>query len=247
MNKLIKMVTIVASVGAMLNFAGCDNSTPSQQVVNKPEEVVLKVLKTLQNGKSDAAFYSNLNKYCTEHAAGVFLLLNEVLSESYKDVKCSVISTSITSTSGNDVAAVKIRMENLKTKGGVLETKDEVYALKNIGGQWKLECERETELGDLCISKKTVTVCVEAFKAAVLKNDDWKCKERFTNECWDELQGEMGKASAEALARLQEAVRELKIESYDPAVEIECKMPGNSDGRLILKMHDGKWKIAKID
>ena len=38
-----------------------------------------------------------------------------------------------------------------------------------------------------------------------------------------------------------------KSKSHDDAIEVGCEMLGNSDGGLILKMHDGKWKIAKID
>lgn len=48
MNKLIKMVTIVAGFGAMLSFAGCGAKAPDQ--------VALDVLQRVQAGTADTAF-----------------------------------------------------------------------------------------------------------------------------------------------------------------------------------------------
>ena len=266
MNKLLKMVTIVASFGAMLNFAGCGESKTTEQetkgqvkgtqkaecgsVENKPEEVVLEVLKALQKGNSDPSFLKTLNEHCTEQTAQLLFMFGKIMTERLETSKFSVISVSY----DDDVAVVKIKEEDVKAMdSGELVTEETPYSLKKIGGQWKFEIDKENDCGDLCISQKSVTGCVEAFKAAVLKNDDGKCKEMFTDECWEELQGKIAKASAEELAALQGAVREIKTKyhkkskSHDEAVEVGCEMPGNPDGSLILKMVDGKWKIAKID
>ena len=240
MNKLIKLVVIIANVWSMLNLAGCGC------VESKPDDVVLEVLKALQKGKADSEF---LNNHCTAKATDKFLEHEEKLQDQFDEAQFSVVSTVI----DDDVAVVKIKVKDITKEGSERETEKRHYTLKKIDGHWKLLSDEENACGNLCISQKSVTVCVEAFKAAILKDDDGKTKERFTNECWDELQDEMGKASAKYLARLQDAIQKIEIIEHkksaldDYAIEVACEMHGNSNGRLILKMHDGKWKIAKID
>ena len=93
MNKIMKMATAVASVGAMLSFAGCGSKAPDQ--------VALEVLKTLQEGKADQAF---LEKNCTKETADVFAMFGGMMKDATKGATWSASQTYI----DDDVATVMI-------------------------------------------------------------------------------------------------------------------------------------------
>ena len=238
MKRLIKTATLMAGVGAMLCFAGCGSSE------NKPEEVVLKVLKTMQLGKADQAFFA---KYCEEDTAKLFSGFVAQMTEALKGATFSVVYTFV----DDDVAVVKIKQEGGQKPG------ESYYDAKKVDGQWKIAVNKEAHSDYQCISQKTILECVEAIKAAVSKNGDVKYKERCAKEFWEEMQGMAAKASPEEVKEMHKALNGIKIKGHkksllhDGAIEVECEMPGKdgsvSHNSLILKMIDGKWIVLKID
>ena len=238
MNKLIKVAMIVAGVGAMFGLAGCGSAE------NKPDAVVLKVLKTLQSGKADQAFFA---KYCEEDTAKLFAGFGAQMTEALNGATFSVAYTFV----DDDVAVVKIKQEGGQKPG------ESYYDAKKVDGQWKIAVNKEADSDYHCISQKTILECVEAIKAAASKNGDVKYKERCAKEFWEEMQEMAAKASPEEFKEMHKALNAIKIKGHkksllhDGAIEVECEMPGKdgsaSRNSLILKMVDGKWIVLKID
>lgn len=82
MKKLIKMATAVASIGAMLSFAGCGTKTP--------DAVALDVLQTLQAGKITPEY---LAKNCTTETAQFFSMFGAMAVEGLKGATFTVVGT----------------------------------------------------------------------------------------------------------------------------------------------------------
>ena len=226
MKKLMKSAMLLASVGATLCFAGCNS------VGDKPEEVVIEVLKKMQSGTADLAF---LNKYCEEDTAKLFSGFGAKMTAALKGATFVVANVFV----DDDVAVVKIEQEGGERPG------ESYYDAKRIDGQWKIEINKEAHSDYYCISQKSISECVEAFKAAVVKDDNAKYRDRCAKEFLDELE-----IPPEKLDEIKRALRELKVKGhksiiYDDSIEVECEMPGK-DGktenvRLVLKYVDGKW------
>ena len=145
----MKSATLLASVGAMLCCAGCNS------VGDKPENVVLEVLKNAQSGNADQAFY---NKYCEEDTAKLFALYGAKMTDALKGATFAVASVFI----DDDVAVVKIKQEGGEKPG------ESYYDAQKVDGQWKIKINKEAHGDYYCISQKTISECVEAFKAALL-------------------------------------------------------------------------------
>lgn len=256
MKRLMKAAVLPACVGAMLSIAGCgDSSTPNldakdqakgiqkagvSSAENKPEEVVLNVLKTVQSGKADQLF---LSKYCEKDTVEYLAGFGTLITEALKGAEFSVVYTFV----DDDVAVVKIKQNGGRQPG------ESYYDAKNVDGQWKIQINANASDDYKCISQKSISACVEAFKEVVLKAGDAKCKEMFTKESWDAVQGGIKNASAEELAKMQDAVGKLKIIGHkksvlhEDAIELSCEMPNSPKVDLVLQAIEGKWKISSID
>ena len=239
MKRIMTVAVLTACVGGVLCFTGCNS------VGDKPEEVVLEVLKKMQSGKADSAF---LSKYCAEDTAKLFSGFGSQMTSGLKGATFTVANVFV----DDDVAVVKIKQEGGEKPG------ESYYDARKIDGQWKIEINKEAHGDYYCISQKTIIECVEAFKAAASKEGDVKYKERCTKEFWDEMQGMVTKGSPDELREIQKELSELKIKGHkksvlhDGAIEVNLEMPGKEDGSvthndLILKITDGKWKACKID
>lgn len=238
MKQLMKSAALLASVGAVLCFAGCNS------VGDKPEDVVLTVLKKVQAGKADQAF---LNKYCEEDTAKLFAAFGSKMTEALKGAMFTVAYSFV----DDDVAVVKIKQEGGDRPG------ESYYDAKKIDGQWKVKINKEAHSDYYCgPSPKTITECVEAFKAAASKNSDAKYKDRCTKEFWDEMQEVAVKSKPEEFKEMQRAFSSIKIKGqkksvlHDDAIEVELEMPGKNGmpthNDLVIKIVDGKWKASKI-
>lgn len=234
MKKLMKQAALLASVGAVLCFAGCNS------VGDKPEDVVLAVLKNAQAGKADQAF---LNKYCEEDTAKLFAMFGSEYAKNLQGAMFTVVYAFV----DDDVAVVKIKQEGGKDAG------ESYYDLKKVDGLWKMKINKEAHDDYWCISQKTVTECVEAFKAAASKNSDAKYKDRCTKEFWDKMQEMVAKANPEELKEMQNELSGIKIKGHEKsvlhhdAIEVKLEMPGKGGSpTLILKIVDGKWKVSEV-
>ena len=232
MKRLMKSAILLASVGAALCFVGCNS------VGDKPEGVVIEVLKKMQSGTADLAF---LNKYCEEDTAKLFSGLGSAMIPALEGATFTVANVFV----DDDVAVVKINQEGGERPG------ESYYDAQKINGQWKIKINKEAHSDYYCISQKSIFECVEAFKAAVVKDDNVKYRDRCAKEFLDELEI----PPAEELDEIRKALKGLKVKGhkksiiYDDSVEVECEMPGK-DGktenfRLILKYINGKWMCAK--
>jgi len=128
MKKLIKVATVVASVGAMLSFAGCGGE-------KTPDVVALDVLKTVQAGKATPEY---LAKNCTEDTAKLFTMMGAMFAEACKGATFTVIDTKI----NGDKAVVTIRQDGGK------KPSTEKYDLVKVDGRWKLDVNKEKEKDD---------------------------------------------------------------------------------------------------
>jgi hypothetical protein len=225
MSKLIKVAMIVAGVGAMLSFAGCGSAE------NKPEEVVLKVLKTLQAGKIDQGF---LSKYCEEDTAKLFSGFGAAMTKALKGATFDVAYSYV----DDDVAVVKIK-QNGGDKPG-----ESYYDAKKIDGQWKIQVNKEAHSDYYCgPSQKSISECVGALKAVFLENDfNAKYGERFTKKTWEHLKKDLKENPLSPDERKK--LEGLKVKGinkrYDGSVEIETE---GDEGFPPLKFVDGFWKI----
>lgn len=235
MKKLIKMAMVVASVGAMLGLVGCNSGG------GKPEDVVLNVLKTMQAGKADLAF---LSKYCEKDTAKLFAGFGAQMTEALQGATFSVAYAFV----DDDVAVVKIKQEGGRDPGS------SYYDVKKVDDQWKIKINKEAHGDYHCISQKSISECVEAFKAAASKGGDAKYKDMCTKDFWDGMQGMVAKGSAEELDEMKKALNGIKIKGHeknsDGSIAIELEMPGKSGvpmhNELIIKVVDGKWKVSEI-
>ena len=225
---------MTACVGAMLCFAGCNS------VGDKPEDVVLEVLKKAQSGKADQEF---LNKYCEGDTAKTFALMAEALKGATFTVAYSFVD--------DDLAVVKIKQEGGKYPGV------SYYDAKKGSGHWKIKIHMRANKDYWCISQKTISQCVEAFKA-VVKNEDTKFKEWCTKEFLGEFRDEFSKMPPNELEEMRKALDGIKIKGHEKktmdggdVIEVNCEMP-HKDGRMgslgiLLKMVDGKWRVHKLN
>lgn len=235
----MKSAALLASVGATLCFAGCNS------VGDRPEDVVLAVLKKVQAGKADQAF---LDKYCEEDTAKLFASFGSKMMEDLKGAMFTVAYSFV----DDDVAVVKIKQEGGKRPG------ESYYDAKKIDGQWKVKINKSSHEDYYCgPSQKTVTECVEAFKATFSGNV--KYKERCTEVFLGQVQQMISKApSPEALNEVVNSLKELKIKGCGKprgdsvSIELEIPMKGihgqtyQEDMELILKISDGHWKLSEF-
>lgn len=120
--KIIRMVTIVAGIGALLCFAGCGEKTP--------DEVTLDALKTIQSGKATPEY---LAKNCTANAAALFAMSGEMLKEASKGATFTYVDTEI----DGDKAVVTILQQGGENPGLAN------YDLVRVDGRWKLDVNKE--------------------------------------------------------------------------------------------------------
>jgi len=240
MKKLMKSAMLLASVGATLCFAGCNS------VGDKPEEVVIEVLKKMQSGTADLAF---LNKYCEEDTAKLFSGFGAKMTAALKGATFVVANVFV----DDDVAVVKIKQEGGERPG------ESYYDAKKIDGQWKIEINKEAHSDYCCISQKTISECVEAFKGAFSQNGDSMFKERCTKEFWDKIREMVSKAPSGELKEFQESINALRIKGHEKdsgdSVGIAVEMPFKGvngqtyqeSKKLILKVYDGHWKLSDFE
>ena len=240
MKKLMKSATLLASVGAMLCFAGCNS------VGDKPENVVLAVLKNAQSGNADQAFY---NKYCEEDTAKLFALYGAKMTDALKGATFAVASVFI----DDDVAVVKIKQEGGEKPG------ESYYDAQKVDGQWKIKINKEAHGDYYCISQNTISECVEAFKVAFLKGGTENHKERCTQEFLNKAREMVSKAPAEELKAFQEALNVLKTKEHGKdkgdsiAITVEMPFKGvngqtyQESKKLILKRYDSHWKLSDFE
>ena len=148
MKKLIKMATVVASVGVTLSFAGCG--------AKGPDAVALDVLQTLQAGKAMPEY---LTKNCTEKAMTLFSTFGAMVAENLKGATFTVDNTKI----DGDAAVVTIR-QNGGAEPGVKE-----YDLIKVDNEWKLDIDKEKQANrDKQNAEDVVKSCLEAAKKGLV-------------------------------------------------------------------------------
>jgi len=236
MNKLIKMATIVAGVGAMLNFAGCG--------AKSPDKVALDVLKTLQEGKADQAF---LEKNCTKETAGVFAMFGGMMKDATQGATWSVTQTYI----DDDIAMVMIK------QSGGKKPSEETYYLKKMDGQWKMHVDKENPGKDM-ISKKTATELVQTIKNdAVIAFNEQELNKRATPEFVAKTKKDLGptaraKMSEKDKKRFEEfknapfIAKGSKIKKHDPNDGVIEATLGGEDHKITVKRVNGIWKLSEI-
>ena len=238
MNKIMKMATVVAGVGAMLSFAGCGSKAPDQ--------VALDVLKTLQEGKADQAF---LEKNCTKETAGVFVAFGSMMQEATKGATWTASQTYV----DDDIATVVIEQS-----GGEKPGRD-TYYLKKIDGQWKLHMDKENPGKDM-ISKKTATELVQTLKNDVLITfNEQELSKKATPEFVAKWKDEFGSANRPVmtekdkkdLAEIENATFtvESSIDKHNPesgVVKFKSSSAKFGQGRISVKRINGVWKLDDL-
>lgn len=233
MNKIMKMATVVAGVGAMLSFAGCGSKAPDQ--------VALDVLKTLQEGKADQAF---LEKNCTKETAGVFVAFGSMMQEATKGATWTASQTYV----DDDIATVVIEQSGGEKPGR------ETYYLKKIDGQWKLHMDKENPGKDM-ISKKTASELVQTFKNDVLiafneQELSKKATPEFVADWKDKFGAEvMTEKDKKEIAELEKAtftVESSIIDKHNPesgVVKFKSSFAQFDKGIIAVKRINGVWKL----
>lgn len=238
MNKLMKMATVVAGVGAMLNFAGCGSKGPDQ--------VALDLLKKLQEGKADQAF---LEKTCTKETAGVFTMFGGMIKDATKGATWTATQTYI----DDDVATVMIKQDGGAKPG------EEAYYLKKIDGQWKLHMDKEHPGKDM-ISKKTATELLQTFKNdVIIAFNEQELNKKATPEFIAGMKEEFGPAARakmtdkgkkelESIKKATFTVKSASIEKDEHdcgVIEFEPSLDGRR-GKMKVKRVNGTWKLNEI-
>ena len=240
MNKLIKSAMMMASVGAMLSFAGCGSKAPDQ--------VTLDVLKALQEGKADQAF---LEKNCTKETAGVFAMFGGMMKDATKGATWSASQTYI----DDDIATVMIKQSGGERPG------EEAYYLKKIDGQWKLHMDKENPGKDM-ISKKTASDLAQTLKNDVfISFNEQELSKNATPEFVKSMKEIFGSAARAKMSEkekkeLQEfvnatfTVEECSIEKNEPesgVIAIKFTAGGKTDkGKVKVKRVNGLWKLHEM-
>ena len=234
MNKLMKMATVVVSVGAMLGFAGCGSKGPDQ--------VALDVLKTMQEGKAEQAF---LEKNCTKETAGVFAMFGGMMKDATKGATWTATQTYI----DDDIATVMIKQDGGEKPG------EEAYYLKKIDGQWKLHMDKEHPGRD-CIGTRTRNNAKHVLEILLTKYDESELKKYCTAELVADLKKEFSKdPTAEEAKQRMMAKNSLKVSGseinkwhLDEGTIIFSFKAGDKDAELpvTVKRINGEWKVSGI-
>ena len=218
---------ILAGVGAMLCFAGCNS------VGDKPEDVVLAVLKAAQSGKADQEF---LNKYCEEDTAKLFA--GHEMIDTLKGAEFSVSSVFV----DDDIAVVTILQLGGERDGF------SYYDARKVDEQWRIQLNTKEDADSWCVSQKTIHECVEAFKTGICTKGEVKYIKHSTLTFCTDLYLATSKLSLEKFEEMKKALNGLKIKGYkriSDSIWVELEMPWKDGsmkrGELEIGVRDGKW------
>jgi len=129
MNKLIKMVVIVAGAGVMLGFAGCGGSGPDKVAVSFVEKL------------NDCDFDGSM-KYASPATTALIAMMKDMpideKQKQWKGAKVEVVNTKI----DGDRATVVIKRTSKSGKVEMMDGKDAVTLVKQ-DGQWKVDLKKE--------------------------------------------------------------------------------------------------------
>lgn len=135
MKKLIKMATAVASIGAMLCFAGCG--------AKGPDAVALDFMQKLSSGQASPEY---LSKNCTEDTVKLFSTIGADLAEEIRGAAFKVTSTEIK----GDKAVVSIEQMH-----GDKKTVSKIDLVK-VDGVWRVDISEDgsnaKNIADACVS-----------------------------------------------------------------------------------------------
>ena len=137
MKELIKMATVVASVGAMLSFAGCG--------AKGPDAVALDFMQKLSSGQANLEY---LSKNCTENTAKLFSMFGDKAAKKIKGATFKVINTEIK----GDKAVVSIEQTHADKKAV------NKIDLVKVDGTWRVDVNKEDggsndkAIADACVS-----------------------------------------------------------------------------------------------
>ena len=137
MKKLIKMATAVASIGAMLCFAGCG--------AKGPDAVALDFMQKLSSGQANLEY---LTKNCTEDTAKLFATFGDAAAEEIKGATFKVIKTEIK----GDTAVVSIEQTHAN------KTTVNKMDLVKVDGVWRVDVKKDgggsndKDIADACVS-----------------------------------------------------------------------------------------------
>lgn len=130
MNKLIKMVTIVAGFGAMLSFAGCCAKTP--------DKVAVEFSENFWNGKIDVA-----TKLCTPSTAALMGMASGMIEEDKDSQKWIGAKFEAVETKVDGDKAIVVLKRTAKTgETEVMKGKDACTLVKQ-DGEWKVDIKKE--------------------------------------------------------------------------------------------------------
>ena len=126
MKKLLKMVALVTSVGAMLSFAGCGGGTP--------ESIALKFAEKLYAEDFDGA-----SEMCTKETAALFTMMGEMIkgSDEFKANKGGKFEVADCKING-DFATVILKCTQKSGKVVTMNGKDDIITLIKKDGNWKV-------------------------------------------------------------------------------------------------------------
>lgn len=140
MKRLIKAAMLVASVGAMLCFAGCG--------AKGPDAVALDFMQKLSSGQADLEY---LSKNCTEDTAKLFATFGDDAAKEIKGATFKVINTDIK----GDKAVVSIEQTHADKK-----TVNKIDLVK-VDGIWRIDVNKEEDGSN---AKDIANTCVSNMK-----------------------------------------------------------------------------------
>ena len=260
MRKLIKMATVVASVGAMLSFAGCG--------AKAPDAVALDVLKTLQDGKATPEY---LAKNCTEKSVQLFSMFGAMVTENLKGATLTIVDTKI----DGDTAIVTIKQDGGKEPG------TEEYDLVKVNGVWKLDIDKEKQASrkakaeedakfvkggkESSDAEAVLEKCIDLAKKGVFNKDSAKkyfcCSDDDLNELLQvfevfDYKSDSGykNASKEEQAKADKELGRMGVtsSSFNAGGGYAVVGIGNKDkpdmelGKFKVVKKNGEWKIAGV-
>lgn len=131
MKKLVKIVTIIASISAMLNLVGCGNS-------NTPEAVALKFAEKLYSEDFEGA-----GELCTKETATLLLLAKEMAKDSkeFKEYKGGKFEVAKCKVEG-DSAIVELKCTQKSGKVEMMQGNSAIALIKHKG-DWKVNIKKD--------------------------------------------------------------------------------------------------------
>ena len=134
MKQLMKSAALLASIGAVLCFAGCG--------AKGPDAVALDFMQKLSSGQANLEY---LSKNCTENAAKLFATFGDEAAKEIKGATFKVINTEIK----GDKAVVSIEQTHADKK-----TVNKIDLVK-VDGIWRIDADggsNAKNITDACVS-----------------------------------------------------------------------------------------------